>query len=155
MNLPTIDVNKLFGSFALENGSARTVGAGFRIPHSCHIPIRKYGEVICGYRLIRLVREGATIHVERVNDSMVAISGSWYVDEYETFTRYSMLGPRHDFILGNTDLRKELDACLTEVIDWQKQDLVPNPGYKKIWSRYSKEDWSEIFSTSKLPRLSL
>ena len=47
---------------------------------------------------------------------------------------YSMLGPRHDFILGNTDLREELDACLTEVIDWQKRDLVPNAGYKKIWS---------------------
>jgi hypothetical protein len=34
--------------------------------------------------------------------------------------------------LGKYTLRKELDACLTEVIDWQKQDLVPNPGYRKF-----------------------
>src|SRR5579862_4859575 len=107
MNLPTIDVNKLFSSFGLEHGSARAVGAVFRIPHSCHIPIHKYGEVICGYRFIRLVHEVATIHVERVNDSTVVISGSWYVDEYKTFTRYSMLGPRHDLILANADLREK------------------------------------------------
>jgi len=111
MNLPTIDVNKLFSSFGLEHGSARAAGAVFRIPHSCHIPIHKYGEVICGYRFIRLVHEVATIHVERVNDSTVVIRllvCRWIQNLHALLYARAEARPN----LGKCRFERKIDACL-------------------------------------------
>jgi len=95
----------------------------------------------------------ATVHVERLNDSTVRLNGAWYVDEYETFTRHFKLGSNHDLLLEVIDLRNELDATLKEIIGWERGDLTPHPGYKKVWSIYSKEEWNRIFTTEHLPRL--
>jgi hypothetical protein len=96
---------------------------------------------------------GATVHLERLDDSSIRINGSWYIDEYETFTRHFKWGPHHDLFLENIDLRKELEANLHEIVSWDKNLLTPHPNYKNIWSGYSKEEWDRIYSTDRLPLL--
>src|ERR1700759_1015231 len=96
---------------------------------------------------------GATVHLERLDDSNVRINGSWYIDEYETFTRHFKWGPNHDLSLENIDLRKELEARLHEIVSWDKNLLTPHPNYKNVWSGFSKEAWDRIYSTGHLPLL--
>ena len=98
---------------------------------------------------------GATIHVGRLNDSTIRLNGSWYVDEYETFTRHIKWGSNHDFLLEDIDLINELEACLTEIVGWERRDLTPHPRYKKVWSLYSKEEWNKMFTPENLPQLRL
>ena len=95
----------------------------------------------------------ATVHVERLNDSTVRVNGSWYIDEYETFTRYLKGGQNHDCRLENKDLRNNLETCLSEIVGWEKKELTPHPDYKRIWSLYSKEEWNRMFTPENLPRL--
>ena len=96
---------------------------------------------------------GATVHVERLNDSTVRVNGSWYIDEYETFTRYFKWGQNHDFLLEDIDLRNELELCLKEIVGWEKKDLTPRSDYQKVWSGYTKEEWNRIFTPENLPKL--
>jgi len=96
---------------------------------------------------------GAIVYVDRLNDSTVRVHGSWYVDEYETFTRYLKWGQNHDFVLEASQLKNELEACLSEIVGWEKRELTPHPGYKNVWSAYSKEEWNKIFTTEHFPRL--
>ena len=48
----------------------------------------------------------ASVHLERLDDLTIRIRGSWYIDEYETFTRHLKWGPNHDFLLQKIDLRE-------------------------------------------------
>jgi hypothetical protein len=96
---------------------------------------------------------GAAVHVERLNESAVRVNGSWYIDEYETFTRYFKWGRNHHLLLENADLKSELEACLRETICWEKNELTPHPDYKKAWSIYTKEEWDRMFTPERLPLL--
>lgn len=96
---------------------------------------------------------GASVDLERLDDSTIRILGSWYIDEYETFTRHLKWGPKHDFLLEIIDLRRELEASLREVVSWEKEEMTPYPNYKKVWSKYKKDEWERIFTTADLPLL--
>jgi hypothetical protein len=98
---------------------------------------------------------GAAVYVERLNDATVQLNGAWYIDEYETFTRHLKWGPKHNICLEEIDLKNELEAFLTAIVGWEKQDLTPHPNYKGVWSAYSKEEWSKIFSPERLPQILL
>ena len=95
----------------------------------------------------------AAVHVMRLSESAIRLSGSWYVDEYETFTRHLKSGPNHDFLLDGIDLRKQLEACLAEIVGWERRELIPHSGYGKFWSVYTKEEWDKISNSLNLPRL--
>jgi hypothetical protein len=94
---------------------------------------------------------GAHVHLERLDDFSVRINGAWYIDEYETFTRYLKWSQDCDLLLQNVDLRKELEEHLNQVVAWKREELTPHPDYKKVWSLYSKEEWEQIFTTERLP----
>jgi hypothetical protein len=96
---------------------------------------------------------GAHVHVERLDDLTIRMSGAWYIDEYESFTRHLKWMENHDLPLENIDLRQELEAHLNQVVAWEKKDLTPHPDYKNIWSLYKKEEWDQIFTTERLPLL--
>jgi hypothetical protein len=96
---------------------------------------------------------GASVDLERLDDLTIRITGSWYLDEYETFTRHLKWGPKHDYLLKIIDLRKELEATLREVLSWEKKELTPYPNYTNSWSKYSKDEWDRIFTTEHLPLL--
>jgi hypothetical protein len=57
--------------------------------------------------------------------------------------------------LEGIDLNNELEACLKEIVGWEKRDLTPRSEYKKVWSGYSKEEWNRMFTPEHLPRLRL
>jgi hypothetical protein len=95
------------------------------------------------------------VHVERVDDLTVKINSSWYLDEYESFTRYLKSGPEKRFTLATIDLRSVLETSLQEIVRWDKEDLTAHPDYKKIWSLYSKEEWQQMSPVEGLPQLKL
>jgi hypothetical protein len=96
---------------------------------------------------------GASVILERLNDSTIRISGNWYIDEYETFTRHFKGQGIDDLLLDNIDLRQKLERNLNEVVSWEKSQMTPHPNYEKVWSLYSKEEWDKMFTTEHLPLL--
>jgi hypothetical protein len=96
---------------------------------------------------------GAHVQLERLDDLNIRIFGAWYVDEYETFTRYLKSTQNRDLRLENIDVRSELEASLNQVVGWEKKELTPHPDYKNVWSRYNKQEWNQIFTAERLPAL--
>ena len=96
---------------------------------------------------------GASVILERRNDSTIQISGNWYIDEYEIFTRYFKGQGTDELALENVDLRQELEANLDEVVSWEKSQMTAHPNYEKVWSLYSKDEWDKMFTTEHLPLL--
>lgn len=71
------------------------------------------------------------------------ISGTWHLDVYEEFTRYIRWGDKKS--LGDdADLMRELKEMLRIVLSWQKCEMIPYGGYKRIWGRYSKADFEKM-----------
>jgi hypothetical protein len=97
----------------------------------------------------------ASVSLERVDDSTIRIDGTWYIDEYETFTRHMKQNLTQDLVLQNINLRSELETCLKEVASWEKKDMTPYSWYKKVWSRYSKKEWDKMSAEKHLPKLRL
>ena len=95
----------------------------------------------------------AAVELLRVDDLTIIVKGSWYIDDYDTFTRYLKWGPGRDFTVAETESSRALEACLNEVVSWNRNDLTPHTGYKKYWSIYTKEDWNKLHSTANLPML--
>jgi hypothetical protein len=98
---------------------------------------------------------GAGLRVERVDDLTVKIGSSWYLDEYESFTRYLKWGPEKQLPLTKVDLRGVLETSLQEIVHWNENDLTAHPDYKNIWSVYTKEEWQQMSSLEQLPELKL
>jgi hypothetical protein len=56
------------------------------------------------------------IHVERVDDSTIRVGSSWYIDEFENFTRYLKSDEGSDLILGAIDVRELLEEKLKDIV---------------------------------------
>ncbi|HEY6267003.1 MAG TPA: hypothetical protein VIX11_01785 [Candidatus Acidoferrum sp.] len=94
----------------------------------------------------------AGIHVERLDDSTIRVGRSWYIDEFENFTRYLKSDEGSDLTLGGIDLREILEAKLQDIVTWKKSDMIAHSDYGKYWSRYSKEEWAQMSSVERLPQ---
>jgi hypothetical protein len=92
------------------------------------------------------------IHVERVDDSTIRVGSSWYIDEFENFTRYLKSDEGSDLILGAIDVRELLEEKLKEIVTWNKSDMTSFPDYERFWSLYSREEWLQISPIERLPK---
>jgi hypothetical protein len=92
------------------------------------------------------------IHVERVNDSTIRVGGSWYIDEFENFTRYLKSDEGSDLILGAIDVRELLEKKLKDIVTWNKSDMTSFPDYERFWSLYSREEWLQMSPIERLPK---
>ena len=93
----------------------------------------------------------AYIEVSKNVEDIIAISGHWFVDNYEEFKKYikgsapALIPLAQKKLLGNY-LTKELGAMLV----WEKGTWSSvSEGYEKDWGRYSKEKFYEM--KNKLP----
>jgi hypothetical protein len=92
------------------------------------------------------------IHVERVDDSTIRVGSSWYIDEFENFTRYLKSDEGSDLILGAIDVRELLEKKLKDIVTWNKSDMTAFPDYERFWSLYSREEWLQMSTIERLPK---
>src|ERR1700719_2338493 len=92
------------------------------------------------------------IHVERVDDSTIRVGSSWYIDEFENFTRYLKSDEGSDLILGAIDVRALLEEKLKDIVTWNKSDMTAFPDYERFWSLYSREEWLQMSPIERLPK---
>jgi hypothetical protein len=92
------------------------------------------------------------IHVERVDDSTIRVGSSWYIDEFENFTRYLKSDEGSDLILGAIDVRELLEEKLKDIVTWNKSDMTAFPDYERFWSLYSREEWLQMSPIERLPK---
>lgn len=78
-----------------------------------------------------------------IGNRQAAISGSWHIDVYEEFTRYIRWGDKKS-LSENPDLMRELKEMLRAILSWQKGEMTKYEGYKKIWGKYSKEEFEKM-----------
>jgi len=95
---------------------------------------------------------GGGIHVERVDDSTIRVGSSWYIDEFENFTRYLKSDEGSDLILGAIDVRELLEEKLKDIVTWNKSDMTAFPDYERFWSLYSREEWLQMSPIERLPK---
>jgi hypothetical protein len=92
------------------------------------------------------------IHVERVDDSTIRVGSSWYIDEFENFTRYLKSDESSDLVLGAIDVRELLEKKLKDIVTWNKSDMTAFPDYERFWSLYSREEWLQMSPIERLPK---
>jgi hypothetical protein len=92
------------------------------------------------------------IHVERVDDSTIRVGSSWYIDEFENFTRYLKSDEGSDLVLGAIDVRELLEKKLKDIVTWNKSDMTAFPDYERFWSLYSREEWLQMSTIERLPK---
>jgi hypothetical protein len=92
------------------------------------------------------------IHVERVEDSTIRVGSSWYIDEFENFTRYLKSDEGSDLILGAIDVRELQEEKLKDIVTWNKSDMTAFPDYERFWSLYSREEWLQMSPIERLPK---
>ncbi len=87
----------------------------------------------------------ASISIHNHTEEMARIGSVWHLDDYEQFTRF--LHWRKQREIPKTPesvaaaLREEFAAILSVAKgDWNQVA----PGYKRIWGRYSKEEFAAI-----------
>jgi hypothetical protein len=94
---------------------------------------------------------GAGIHLEHVNDSTIRIGKSWYIDDFENFTRFLKSESGREMPLASIKLGETLEVSLTEMTNWNKDEMTAYGGYEKFWSQYTKEQWREMSPEERLP----
>jgi hypothetical protein len=97
-------------------------------------------------------RGGASIHIERFDDSTIRLNKSWYIDRYETFTRYFKWEYGVEMKLEQLDLPAALGESLRDLCSWNEEDLKAHPDYEKAWSGLGKRKWAKMFSLKHLPK---
>jgi hypothetical protein len=95
---------------------------------------------------------GAGIHVQRLDDSTIRIGKLWYIDDYDTFTHHTKSETSSELPLSQIDLREVLEESLREIATWNKTEMIASRGYEKFWSRYSREEWTQMSPDETLPQ---
>ena len=90
-----------------------------------------------------------------MNDSTIRIGKSWYIDDFETFTRFLKSESSEDLPLASINLHETLEASLTEMANWKKDDMTAYGGYEKFWSQYTREQWAEMSPVERLPKATM
>ena len=91
------------------------------------------------------------IHVERVDDSTIRVGSSWYIDEFENFTRYLKSDEGSDLILGAIDVRELLEEKLKDIVTWNKSDMTAFPDYERFWSLYTEKNGCKCHRLNAFP----
>lgn len=92
------------------------------------------------------------IEVEKLDDNYVIIRQSWWIDDFDTSTRFMKYPPPGEKIgLDHTELCQALEYALEDILRWEKKDLVPHKAPYPWSKRCSKEQFYKQYE--RLPDL--
>ena len=92
------------------------------------------------------------IEVERVDDTSILIRKSWWIDDFDTSVRFMKYPPPSQKIgLNHNGLRQVLEDALEDIIQWKKDELVPQKAPYPWSKRCSKKQFYEQYEN--LPEL--
>lgn len=94
------------------------------------------------------------IEVEKVNDNFVLIRKSWWVDDFDTSTRFMKYPPPSKKIgLDHIELHQELEDALADILQWKKEDMTPHKAPRPWSKNCSKEQFYKQYEN--LPDLEI
>jgi len=120
------------------------------------LKIEKYDHQISGWEFrFRHIKGGAGyIDVLKGDEESVKLNAVWWLDDYETGTRFSKTS---DIVISSLD-KIELYDKLTEMIklvfSWQREDLSPYKSevYQRWKETWTKEEFEHINDEYPIPK---
>ncbi|MCE5186482.1 MAG: hypothetical protein LLF76_10190 [Planctomycetaceae bacterium] len=119
-----------------------------------NLKIEKYYHQGASWSLMFKHPEGGIGQIEVLKiENVVLICESWWIDDYDTSTRFFKYSPGNRTELAHTALRQALETALQRIVQWRKEELMPDK-IQPPWSNScSKENFSKQFES--LPELKL
>jgi hypothetical protein len=75
--------------------------------------------------------------------NMITVSGNWYIDVYDEFTRYLKWGDT-SIVSNENSLREMLKKYLVEILKWEKSEMTAYRDYENPWKEYSKNEFEAM-----------
>ncbi|MDH3439068.1 MAG: hypothetical protein OEN48_19090 [Betaproteobacteria bacterium] len=96
----------------------------------------------------------ARLDVARTEDNALAVSATWWLDDYDSFTRSIRTKESLRMTLDGAALVQELERLLGEVLAWKRGAWTQvATGYKGIWDRvWTKAQFEELADQWPRPR---
>jgi|SRR5579859_1423023 len=148
------------GDYSLTKGDWEVIRAffqrhsnvlrSFAISHNLFIDEYYHDSPAWSFRFRHPKGGGAAIHLERIDNSTVKLGTSWYLDDFDSFTHYVKSEPAVVLALSGTNLPEVLETAFRRILAYETLDLTAHSGYEKFWSRYTKEEFTEM-SVGRLP----
>lgn len=91
------------------------------------------------------------IEVQKCDNDTVLIGYGWYIDDYDTSTRFLKYPSPKKIGLDHTDLRKALENSLSEILQSKRDGLVAHKAPYPWSKRCSKEEFYKQYE--RLPNL--
>lgn len=74
------------------------------------------------------------IEVGKKDDDKITLLNCWWIDDYDTSTRFLKYPSGKELGLDHHELYQALENALTEILQWDKSELVPNK-VPRPWSK--------------------
>jgi len=93
-----------------------------------------------------------SLDVKRIDDQYIIIHQNWWYDDIENYSRSIKWSSSDNIELDRKSLLALLNHKLDEILDWEfgEWDKI-QPGYKKIWKNWNKEDFERMLSILPIP----
>lgn len=87
----------------------------------------------------------AKISLSRTSESEIHISGLWWIDHYDSFTRYIRTSKSVTLNRLDSGVRQVMEDCLSEVLSWKPENWTQVVSdYKRIWICSTKEEFEAM-----------
>lgn len=104
-----------------------------------NLKIEKYYQNIDGWELVFQHPKGGACYIDIIkqDEHHVQIFGDWWIDDFQTSSRYDKHTNRSEYSINKKVLLDNLEKLFHQVISWKKEDLIP---LGKSYRPLKKED---------------
>jgi hypothetical protein len=85
------------------------------------------------------------IEVEKSGEDTILVRWSWWIDDYDTSTRFLKYPPPKKVGMEHGEVRNALEKALEEILRWKKDELAPYKAPYPWSKRCSKEQFLKSY----------
>ena len=141
---------------AVEAFFARVGPVLSRFASAYELKIEKYYHDAPSWSLLFRHTSGgvAKIDVERTSDEHIRIWSHWWIDKYETGTRFLKTEKGAEMPASSLGDGRILSDTLLRILGWQKAELSPHGGYRDTWQQqWTAAQFGRLDSDYPTPRV--
>jgi hypothetical protein len=92
------------------------------------------------------------IEVEKSDKDSILLRGSWWIDDYDTSTRFMKYPSAKKIGVEHNELRNALENALAEILQWRREELTPfSPPHP--WSKgFSRDEFNKQYERFPEPK---
>lgn len=141
----------------LEVFFSKIAGVLNKFEQDCNLKIERYYRQMPGWRFgFRHIKGGAGyIDVLKVDEKSVKLNAVWWIDDYDTGTRFTKTSDIVISSLDEIELYDKLTEMIKLVFSWQQEDLSPYKSevYQRWKETWTKEDFERLNDKYPLPKI--